>query len=64
MTTERKIYAYQIPPERQCSPLEWGDAPENVYIFGNRDFIGIHADVILYAFDGYEYTPRYKGVNA
>lgn len=46
MTTERKIFAYQIPPERRCSPLELGDEPENVYIFGNDRMNGIRADEI------------------
>lgn len=35
-----KIYAKQIPPEFQESPLFHGDEfwPENVYVFGNRHF--------------------------
>lgn len=33
-----KIYAKQVPPEYQESPLEFGDWPENVFIFGNRRF--------------------------
>lgn len=36
-----KIYARQVPPEHQESPLymfnEW---PENVYVFGNRHYTG------------------------
>lgn len=42
-----KIYARQVPPEYQESPLQLCDeAPENVYVFGNRDYIGIRADEI------------------
>jgi hypothetical protein len=33
-----KIYAEQVPPEHQESPLFYGDFPENVYIYGNRDY--------------------------
>lgn len=33
-----KIYAKQVPPEYQESPLFYGDWPENVYVFGNRSF--------------------------
>lgn len=34
-----KIYAKQVPPEYQESPLFNGDEwPENVFVFGNRDF--------------------------
>ncbi len=35
-----KIYAKQVPPEYQESPLFLGDEfwPENVFVFGNRDF--------------------------
>lgn len=33
-----KIYAKQIAPELQESPLFMGEWPENVYIFGNRHF--------------------------
>lgn len=33
-----KIYAKQVPPEYQESPLEFCDWPENVYVFGNRHF--------------------------
>lgn len=33
-----KIYAKQVPPEYQESPLFIGDWPENVFVFGNRDF--------------------------
>lgn len=42
----KKITAYQIAPEYQTSPLEYGDAPENVYIFGNNRMNGIRADEI------------------
>ena len=35
-----KIYARQVPPEYQESPLQMCDEwPENVYVFGNRQFI-------------------------
>lgn len=33
-----KIYAEQVAPEYQESPLFMGEWPENVYIFGNRHF--------------------------
>lgn len=33
-----KIYAKQVPPEYQESPLFYGDWPEDVFVFGNRDF--------------------------
>ena len=33
-----KIYAKQVPPEYQESPLFMGEWPENVYAFGNRHF--------------------------
>lgn len=33
-----KIYAKQVTPEYQESPLFMGDWPENVYVFGNRYF--------------------------
>ena len=33
-----KIYAKQIPPEHQESPLFQGDWPESVFVFGNRSF--------------------------
>jgi DNA-binding Xre family transcriptional regulator len=42
----KKITAYQIAPEYQTSPLEYSDAPENVYIFGNDRMNGIRADEI------------------
>lgn len=42
----KKITAYQIAPEYQTSPLEYSDAPENVYIFGNSRMNGINADEI------------------
>lgn len=31
-----KVYAKQIPPEYQESPLFMGDWPENVFVFGNK----------------------------
>ena len=33
-----KIYAKQVAPEYQESPLFMGEWPENVYIFGNRHY--------------------------
>lgn len=35
-----KIYAKQVPPEYQESPLFYGDEfwPENVHVYGNRDY--------------------------
>ena len=33
-----KLYAKQVPPEYQESPLFYGDWPEDVYVFGNRSF--------------------------
>lgn len=33
-----KIYAKQVPPEYQESPLFYGDWPENVFVFGNRHY--------------------------
>ena len=33
-----KIYAKQVPPEYQESPLFMEEWPENVYVFGNRHF--------------------------
>ena len=33
-----KIYAKQVPPEYQESPLFMDDWPENVFVFGNRHF--------------------------
>ena len=30
--------AKQVPPEWQESPLYWGDFPENIAVFGNRDY--------------------------
>lgn len=33
-----KIYAKQIAPEYQESPLYMGEWPENVYVFGNRGY--------------------------
>lgn len=42
-----KIYAVQIPPEGQTSPLEiHEDIPEDVYIFGNRYFSERGADEV------------------
>lgn len=42
-----KVYARQVPPEYQESPLQMYDEyPENTFIFGNRDFIGHRADEI------------------
>lgn len=36
----KKIYARQVPPEHQESPLQMcGEWPENVYVFGNRQYI-------------------------
>ena len=35
-----KIYAEQIAPEYQESPLFWEDLPENVYIYGNSRLKG------------------------
>ena len=32
------LYAKQVPPEIQESPLFMGEFPENVYIFGNKDY--------------------------
>lgn len=33
-----KIYAKQVPPEYQESPLFYGDFPENIIVTGNRDY--------------------------
>lgn len=33
-----EIYAKQVPPEYQESPLYMEDWPENVYVFGNRNY--------------------------
>ena len=33
-----KLYAKQVPPEYQESPLFYGDWPEDVYVFGNRSY--------------------------
>ena len=33
-----KVYAKQVPPEYQESPLFYGDWPEDVFVFGNRSF--------------------------
>ena len=41
-----KIYAKQVPPEYQESPLFMEEWPENVYIFGNRHFRGHGAEYI------------------
>ena len=32
------VYAKQVPPEHQESPLFMGEWPENVYVFGNRHY--------------------------
>lgn len=42
-----KIYAKQVPPEYQESPLFYGDEfwPDDVFVFGNRDF-NQHADTL------------------
>lgn len=43
----RKIYARQVPPEYQESPLQQCEEyPENVFVFGNRDFFGHRAEEI------------------
>ena len=34
----KKIYAKQVPPEHQESPLFFGEWPEDVFVFGNRDY--------------------------
>ncbi len=34
-----KIFAKQVAPENQESPLFYGDFPENVYIFGNEKYM-------------------------
>lgn len=33
-----KVYARQVPPEYQESPLFYSDWDENVFVFGNRDY--------------------------
>lgn len=33
-----RIYAKQIPPEHQESPLFMDDWPDNVHVYGNRDY--------------------------
>lgn len=33
-----KVYARQVPPEYQESPLFYGDWDENVFVFGNRHY--------------------------
>ncbi len=33
-----KVYARQVPPEYQESPLFFDEWPENVFVFGNRDY--------------------------
>jgi hypothetical protein len=38
-----KIYAKQVPPEYQESPLFMGEWPENVFVFGNRNYTA-HAE--------------------
>lgn len=43
----KKIYARQVPPEYQESPLQQCEEyPENVFVFGNRHLIGHRADEI------------------
>ena len=46
MDTKRTIYAKQVPPEYQESPMEWNDEYENtgIIITGNRHFLGINGD--------------------
>ena len=41
-----KIYAKQVAPEFQESPLFFDEWPENVYIFGNRHYIDHGAEYI------------------
>jgi hypothetical protein len=44
-----KIYAKQVPPEYQKSPLlmDWKhERPENLYIWGNRHFVGCNVEKI------------------
>ena len=50
-----KIYAKQVPPEYQESPLYlWEEWPENVFVFGNRDF-NSHAERLDKIRRGLEY---------
>lgn len=42
----KKIIARQVAPECQESPLEYGDAPDLVFVFGNRNFCGMRYDEI------------------
>lgn len=44
MTTT--IYARQVPPEYQESPLFWGDLPEGITVYGNRHYKGIREEFI------------------
>ena len=55
----KKITAYQIAQDYQTSPLEYSDARQEI-----AAAVGCNpSDVILYAFDGYERTPKYKEVS-
>lgn len=47
----KKIHARQVPPEHQESPLFYGDWPENVYVFGNRNY-NEHAEDLQRIRDG------------
>lgn len=49
-----KIYAKQVPPEYQESPLfSFGDWPENVFVFGNNHF-NQHDEYLQYIRKGLE----------
>ena len=51
----KKIYARQVPPEYQESPLQMCDEyPENVFVFGNPRLIGHRADEIFEIYDALE----------
>ena len=53
-----KIYAKQVPPEYQESPLYMEDWPENVFVFGNRNYKS-HEDLlndIRYSLDNLAYA--------
>lgn len=41
-----KIYAKQVPPEYQTSPLKYDLFPENVYLYGNRRLLSHGAEHI------------------
>ena len=43
-----KIYAKQVPPELQQSPLFLGDEffPDNICVFGNRDYIEHSSEIV------------------